>query len=251
MELFLASVIFIFGSIFGSFVNVLIDRVPQGKFFDNKRSYCESCKKSLSWYDLIPLFSYIILRGKCRRCKSKIPFRIFVVELLTGLGFVALYSLIYQSLPLISFIMIVLTFCLLTAIFFIDVKHRIIPNSLLIAILLCTLFYHIFAGHDLIPYIITGIVSFLVFFLLFAVTKGKGMGFGDVKFAFVIGFLLGFPASLIAFYAAFLTGAAISIILIIAGKKKARGSVIAFGPFLIIGILIATLFTDEIIKKFF
>lgn len=241
--------LFIIGAVIGSFTNVLIDRIPSQKFLSKSRSYCESCKKTLQWYDLFPLVSYLFLRGKCRHCKNPIPLRIFFVELLMGITFVLLYLLFPASIEILMLMFIVCA--ILVAIFFIDAKHRIIPDSLLLSLLLTTLLYHIFSKHELIPYLLAGIGSFLFFLLLFLVTKGKGMGFGDVKFTFIIGFLLGFPAAVISLYAAFLTGAIISIILIVTGKKKARGSVIAFGPFLIIGIIIAALYTNEIISIFF
>ncbi len=242
--------LFILGTIIGSFTNVLIDRIPSQKFLSKNRSYCESCKRTLQWYDLFPLVSYLLLQGKCRYCKKSIPLRIFLVELLMGISFVLFYVL-FPVASLKIFVLLLIVCTILVAIFFIDAKHRIIPDSLLLSLLLTTLLYHIFSNHELIPYLLAGIGSFLFFLLLFLVTKGKGMGFGDVKFTFIIGFLLGFPAAVISLYAAFLTGAIISIILIVTGKKKARGSVIAFGPFLIIGIIIAALYTNEIISLFF
>lgn len=240
----------IYGFVFGSFINVIIDRVPSGKFFSDKRSYCESCGKNLKWYDLVPLLSFILIKGKCRYCKTPIPKRLLLVEILTGIGFLSIYHFSDAGLSF-TLIFLLLIFSLYVAIFFIDAKHHIIPDSILITLLCATLLMHIINGADLTQYIITGIISFIFFLILYLITKSKGIGFGDVKFSFVIGFMLGFPEAIVAFYAAFLTGAIISIILILIGKKKAKGSVIAFGPFLIIGVAIAALYTHEIISLFF
>lgn len=165
-----------------------------------------------------------------------------------------MFVIIFLHNPLVSLLVLGLYFLVaiaLIAIFFIDYYHQIIPDSLLIFLLLLAILILVLQNAPLLPYLITGAVSFLVFFLLFGLTKGRGIGFGDVKFAFVIGLLLGFPSALIAFYAAFLTGALISIILIVAKKKKFHGDTIAFGPFLVVGIGIAALFSHEIIQIFF
>ncbi len=250
MEIVFLLIIFLYGSIFGSFLNVVIDRLPRDEKFFKDRSYCESCKKTLRWYDLIPLFSFLFLRGKCRYCKKPIPPRLFLIELFCGLMFVLLYSL-NSTLPFSALVSIFAIFLAVFAIFMIDVKHKIIPDVLLIVILIAALLYHFVLGHDFSEYLLSGFISLLFFLALFLGTKGRGMGFGDVKFSFVIGFLLGFPHTVIAFYSAFLTGAIISVILILSKRKKLRGETIPFGPFLIVGIATALLFTNEIITLFF
>ena len=241
---------FLIGLIIGSFVNVLIDRLPSGKFFSKPRSYCESCKKTLQWYDLFPILSYILLRGKCRYCKKPIPYRLPIVELLTGVGFVLIYILTPVD-QLISLPFYLLLFSLFVAIFFIDAMHQIIPDVLLLCIGVITVVLHVFAGVEILPYIATGVASTLFFLALFLGTKGRGMGFGDVKFAFVIGLLLGFPGTLVAFYVAFVVGAIVSIGLILSKKKKLKGSKIAFGPFMIVGMVIALLYADNIMTLLF
>lgn len=244
------SILFLLGIVFGSFTNVLIDRLPRKESFLADRSYCEHCKHQLKWFDLCPLFSYLTLKGKCRYCHAPIPARLFLVEFLTGLSFVIVY-LANPLLPISVLLLYFLSIIVLIAIFFIDYYHQIIPDSLLIFLLLITITILVLQNAPILSNLVTGTVSFLAFFILFALTKGRGIGFGDVKFAFVIGLLLGFPSALIAFYAAFLTGAFISIILIVAKKKKFHGDTIAFGPFLVIGIGIAALFSHEIIQVFF
>jgi leader peptidase (prepilin peptidase)/N-methyltransferase len=244
------TLLFILGIVIGSFTNVLIDRLPVGKFFSNSRSYCESCKRILKWYDLFPLLSFVFLKGKCRCCHKNIPLRIPVVELISGMGYILIFLFTPDTLSMaVPFYLIL--YSVLIAIFFIDIQHQIIPDVLVIAIFIVTLLYHIVLGHNLVPYFITGIVAGFLFLLLFLSTRGRGMGFGDVKFSFVIGFALGFPAAVFAFYAAFVSGAVISLLLVLLYKLQFRGTKIAFGPFLIFGFVFAALFTDKVIAAWF
>ena len=245
--------VFILGAVMGSFTNVLIDRVPRGESVWGGRSYCEHCKRKLEWFELIPVGSYLFLNGKCRTCHHKIPARIFGVEVLTGALFVTTY-LVYLSQkgafnPVLLFYIPIIS--ILVAIFFIDIDLMIIPDSLLIALLLITAAMHIlFSASSVFIYIIAALVACLFFLLLFIVTRSRGIGFGDVKFAFVIGFLLGYPNTIFALYGAFVIGAIVSLILIMAGKKKFHGGMIAFGPFLVIGIFIALYAAPEILRFF-
>jgi len=242
--------LFIIGLVVGSFTNVVIDRLPSGKFFNKSRSYCESCKKTLKWYDLFPLFSFIFLFGKCRYCKEKIPSRLPFVEFISGLGYSIIFVLTSpENLAVLPFYLAL--YSALVAIFFIDTNHQIIPDVLLMFMFVVALIAHIVLGSNLIEYILTGLLSGLLFLLLFLGTKGRGMGFGDVKFAVVIGFILGFPTAIFAFYAAFVFGAIISVFLIFMYKMKFRGTKIAFGPFMILGLLFAVLFSEKIVAAWF
>jgi leader peptidase (prepilin peptidase)/N-methyltransferase len=201
---------------------------------------------------MIPIVSYIFLHGKCRHCKKTIPLRVLIVELLTGFGYLCIVSWAFiTGLTVITLFLFLLTFSVCIAIFFIDIEQRIIPDSLLIALGIIGVVTVIFSPLDtLFLRVVVALLSFLVFFGLFYVTSGKGMGFGDVKFALAIGFLLGFPGAMVAFYKAFLTGAVISLILVIGGRKKFKTGTIPFGPFLVIGILIAMFFSAQIIQYF-
>lgn len=134
------------------------------------------------------------------------------------------------------------TFSFLLAIFVADLKYRIIPDQIVFTLILVSFFFQLaFAQNTLGNHFLSGFISFLLFFLLFFITNGKGMGFGDVKFAFFMGLFLGFPKIIIAFYLAFLTGAFVSLILIVLGKKKMK-STVAFGPFLIFATVATLLF---------
>jgi prepilin signal peptidase PulO-like enzyme (type II secretory pathway) len=243
--------IFLMGAALGSFINVVADRIPRNEKFGTSRSHCDSCNHTLAWYDLIPIVSWVVLKGRCRYCNAQLPVTLLIVELFTGLALVILAIFLnYQIISLVY----MLSVCILLSLeilFLIDLTHRILPDKILLLLLVLTTILHFVVSNNIIPFVISGLVGFLLFSLLFVITKGRGMGFGDVKFAFVIGFMLGFPKIVIALYAAFLIGAIVSVVLIILKKKKLRGDTIAFGPFMIIGIGIALLYTDAILELFF
>lgn len=243
--------VFLTGIFLGSFLNVLIDRLSTGRSFAKGRSYCEICKRTIKSFDLIPLFSYIILRGKCRHCKAKIPFRLFLVELLTGLiALVSLYLAFTGQLSPYSSLLIFLILMSFLGIFVSDVVYGIIPDLLVLLSLLATIFYVFVEQLPLYNHIAAGLGSLFFFLFLFIITKGKGMGFGDVKLSFVLGVLLGFPLIVVSLYLAFLTGAAVSIILVVWRKLRFFGSTIPFGPFLVASSVVTLFFGDVILSKF-
>ena len=248
--------IFFFGGVIGSFLNVLIDRIPRGEVVTKGRSHCESCHHLLAWYDLFPFFSFIFLQGKCRYCHKPIGFQTIVLETLTGVVFVVVtYTLIQQNtLPPLLAVSLFYSLSIVSSfmvIAFIDAKHGIIPNSIVYSATLISIVYHLFFWQTALPYFLSACGAGLFFLLLFIATKGRGMGFGDVKLAFLLGLFLGFPAIIIALYLSFLTGAIIAFILVIRKKKKFSGGTIAFGPFLILGSVIAFLFGNFLLTQSF
>ncbi|MBI3955010.1 prepilin peptidase [Candidatus Gottesmanbacteria bacterium] len=238
--------IFLIGLSIGSFLNVLIDRLPIGESIWLDRSHCDNCRKTLNWYDLIPVISFIILQRKCRSCHKKISWQYPLVELSTGLIFLFTYVSMMQIIGtdfivphLIYYLTLVAS---LIAIFMIDLKYRIIPDQILIFLTVLTLVYQfIYFPQFIKDNLISGIISMSFFLLLVIVTRGKGMGLGDVKLAFVMGLLLGFPKIIVALYLSFLTGAVVSLILILIHKKSMK-STIAFGPFLVFSTLMAVFY---------
>jgi len=247
MELIVLSTVFLLGSIFGSFVNVLIDRLPRGESLIKGRSHCDSCKKRIKLYDLIPILSYILLGGKCRYCKAKIPRRVVMVEVLSGLLFVLLFALSFESVVL--YLLLCAAFLVILAIAVIDIEHGIILDVLLVALGIISVFYVFLLAPTLFfSHLITGFIAFMFLLIVFVATKGRGIGFGDVKYAFFIGFLLGAYLTILAFYVAFLTGALVSIILVVAHKKRFKGSTIPFGPFLSLGVFVSILIGSELIQ---
>lgn len=244
--------IFIIGTAVGSFLNVLIDRIPREESVVKGRSYCDSCKRKLAWYDLIPLLSWVMLGGKCRYCKGKISWQYPVVELATGILFVVVRFIAPQVSDAVNGITTDLIFhwfivSALLVIFMVDLKYYIIPDRILVPAAVVTFIYRLGAqqAEPLQNYLFTALGAAAFFGVLILITRGKGMGMGDVKYGLFMGLLLGLPSTIVALYAAFLTGAVVSVILLLSGKKK-FGQIIPFGPFLVFGTIIG-LFWGEIL----
>lgn len=248
-----AFIFFLLGLAVGSFLNVLIDRLPFGKNVLTGRSMCDFCKRTLRWYELIPLLSWFIQRGRCRRCHNKLSWQHPIVEFVTAVGFVVVQSQALefpQSLALIGRLLI---FSSLLVIFVADFKYQIIPDSMVVVGVVGVLMGLMsrmssmgFMEGGGLQRLASALGASGFFLLLWLVTRGKGMGLGDVKLAFLMGLLLGFPKIVVASYLAFLTGAGVGVILILLGKKKLKAK-IAFGPFLIFGTVIASLYGDGLI----
>ncbi|MEK7571375.1 MAG: prepilin peptidase [Patescibacteria group bacterium] len=273
MEIFFFLCIFIFGTFVGSFLGVLVDRLPRGESVVFGRSYCENCQKKLTGWDLIPLFSYLLLGGKCRQCHKKISAFYPLIEFVTGSIFVLvtyafvgndLAQLIETSRYSVTYVYFLSLFATLIGIFFTDLKYGIIPFPIVFFSLLTTfLWYFLFPVFSFTPAdqvffptdeaflsgaLWSALGTFLAFLLLFLGTKGKGIGFGDVVYVFLMGLVLGFPRIILGLYIAFLSGAIISVLLVATGKKKMRGETIPFGPFLVTGTVISLLWGEKIIQ---
>jgi prepilin signal peptidase PulO-like enzyme (type II secretory pathway) len=244
-------ILFILGSVIGSFLNVLIDRIPRGVSPLKGRSYCHSCRRQIKSYENIPIISYIVLRGKCSGCKDIIPKRLIVVEIITSLGFVFIGSLWNSSfISDFQFVTALLAFCIFVWIFFADIDYGIIPDYANLSLIILALIQIVFLGHgNFSNHILSAFFSFAFFSILFFGTKGRGMGFGDVKLSFALGLLLGFPGIIIGLYGAFLTGALVSIILVLWRQKNFRKSTVPFGPFLVFSSLISLLYGNWIMEN--
>jgi len=241
--------VFVLGLIFGSFANVVIYRLPKGKSVVKPASACPTCGKQLKLYNMTPLISWLLLRGKCCFCKEKISFRYFLVELSCGV----LFTLMLIHTPTLAVIPLWIFAFILLVIFFIDIDTQEIPDVLLIIagvggvawvglgqILWVNALLGVFAGT--LPLLIIDKLC-----LLF--TKKDGFGYGDVKLMAVAGIFLGWQLVLVAFFFAFISGGAISAALLARGKIN-RGAYIAFAPFLCFGILYAFLFGEHFIAFF-
>ena len=234
-------VVLALGLVIGSFLNVVIYRLPRGLGFVRGRSFCPKCKHKVNWFDNVPVISFLILKGRCRFCGGKISWRYPLIELLAG----ALFYLSYLShLSFLNYLLI----CGLVVIFFIDLEHQIIPDEIVIPLSILFLVYFLMTNPQLLitNYLITALISFLFLYFIFLLTKGKGMGFGDVKLAFLMGLVLGFPKIVVAFYLAFLTGAFVGVILILLSRAKLKQK-IAFGPFLVFGTIFSLLWGEKIV----
>jgi len=238
--------LFLTGLSVGSFLNVLIDRLPKGETVVRGRSHCDFCKKTLRWYELIPVLSFVLQGAKCRRCGRTLSWQYPAIELVTAAGFLAVYMSVGATVVLIPLFILISSAIVITVA---DLKYQIIPDSMAVASLIATLFYLFFSvpSAGWLSHAETALATATFFYLLWYATHGRGMGFGDVKLSFVIGLLLGFPETLFALYGAFLTGAAAGVILILQGKKSLK-SKIAFGPFLIFATAVSIIFREEFFK---
>jgi len=239
--------LFILGLCIGSFLNVLADRLPNDRSILG-RSKCDSCRKTLKAIDLIPIVSFVYLRGKCRFCHTSLSYQYLFAEILTGSMFVLTYLLIFP-LGIVNFIVALIIISCLIAIFFADLRYGIIPDELVaVGVISLIVWLGIFEQGLFINHLLAGIGAGLFFLMIFLFTRGRGMGFGDVKLAVLLGLFLGFPDIVLALYIAFLTGGGTGIILILWKKKRLKSSV-PFGPFLILGTLITFYFASLILPE--
>jgi prepilin signal peptidase PulO-like enzyme (type II secretory pathway) len=245
--------IFIFGLCVGSFLNVVVYRLEKKESLKG-RSFCPHCRHKLSWKDLFPVLSFIFLRGKCRYCHKKISAQYPLVELSTAFVFWAIFIDKFASTAflitgdIINLIFLFYIASSLIVIFVYDLRHYIIPDKILLPAIVITFLYQIFSFKVDILNLLLGMVIGSVFFLIiFLISRGRWMGFGDVKLAVLMGALLGFPNILLALFSAFFLGAIIGALLMFLKKKNFK-SEIPFGPFLIIGTFIAMFYGTEIIK---
>ncbi len=178
MEILLFLLIFSLGASVGSFVNVLIDRLTSGQSIFLNSSHCAKCKKKLTPFELIPIISYLVLGGKCKKCKSKISLRILFVEVIFAILYSAVFLLFLQGgIDLINLIYLFLLLPVFIAIFFTDIDFGIIPDQLVLALIGIVFGYLIFYSQNLIiNHMLSGIGYLLVFILIFIATRGRGMG---------------------------------------------------------------------------
>ncbi|MBA3551201.1 prepilin peptidase [Patescibacteria group bacterium] len=231
-------IIFVLGLILGSFAGALSYRMPRNVSISRGRSYCPNCKSSIHWYDNIPVISYLLLRGQCRHCHHKISPRYPIIEISTALLFMAIYVFrvsIVSSLPWP--VMLAIAF-LLVVIFVIDWEHQIIPDELVfIGITLVFVSFVVTDFDKFFIHIFAGFTASLFLLTIHLLTKGRGMGLGDVKLAILLGMILG-PLGIYWMFASFILGGFVGLILLLS-KKAQLADRIAFGPFLIVGFLIA------------
>lgn len=250
-EIFVYFLAVILGLCFGSFLNVVIYRVPLGMSLAKPDSHCTKCNYFLKWYDNIPVFSYIILGGKCRKCKAAISPRYMLVEIFTAICFLCSAFLFWNNSPVYA-ILCASVCCVLICVFFIDLDHIYIPDRLQISIALfgiIAIFFDNFTiWYDhLIGSAIGGGIFLLIYYGAILVLKKEGLGFGDVKLAFATGLLLGWQK----FILAILIGSVCACLILIPIKiikKTDSDTEFPFGPFISVGVFVALLFGADIIN---
>jgi len=243
---------FILGSLWGSFSNVCIYRLPNSGNVAKGRSFCPNCKNTIKWFDNIPFFSYLFLKGKCRQCSKTISFQYLVVELLSAISFVIIFHLYGISITTLLLLILSIFFII---IFFIDLKHFIIPNVLTFPLMVIgflksfdpNLNQTIFPNY--INSLIGGLFGYLIIwsiiFLYKNIRKKEGMGLGDAKLMAVIGFWFGWISIPFTIFISS-TVALIIIIPSLINQSKKMSSEIPFGPYIIIGCILYVTFANQI-----
>jgi prepilin signal peptidase PulO-like enzyme (type II secretory pathway) len=258
--------VFIFGLIFGSFVNALEYRTDKGISI-NGRSFCPNCKKQLSWLELIPVVSFFLLRGKCRGCKKTISLQYPIIELISGFSFLAI---IYYKTDLFNImslttnglirsifqaILLAILSVLLITIALHDHKTGYIFSNYVYVAMVASVIYLLIGvefgriGGLLVNHIFAGIGAAGFFALLHFGSKGKWMGAGDIEVAALSGLILGWPGILISLYFAFISGSIVGLYKIYKNNKALK-SEMPFGPFIIAGIYFSVIFSEIIISTY-
>jgi len=251
VEILLILLFVLLGLAIGSFLNVCIDRLPQNKSIAFPPSHCEACQHKLAVKDLIPVFSYLRLRGRCRYCQTSVPRRLFWVELATGVVFALLawHFGLSPALGIMAFYA-----CLFIIIFVIDLEHGLILNKVVYPGMVVALLLALLPQPWLTQWIVTGIanaalggaIGFALFLLIAIVSRG-GMGWGDVKLAALIGLATGFPLVFFSIIMGAILGGIVAVALVIAKKRKRRQT-IPFGPFLALAAMITLLWGSNILN---
>ena len=264
MEIFIYTFVFIFGLAIGSLLNCIIHRLFTKENFLVGKSHCPSCKHTLSWKDLFPVLSFLILKGKCRYCSQRISWQYPLVELATALLFVLIVNqqLASSNQELIFLILnicfLFLVASLLIIIFVYDLKHYIIPDKVIYPAILVTgswylvasIFFNIHTRYKLLTTLYSAFTVAAFFLAIVLLSRGKGMGVGDIKLAFFMGLFLGYPKILVAVFLAFLIGAIVGLVLIGLSKKSLK-SEIPFAPFLVLGTFLAMFWGEQLIDFYF
>jgi len=257
----LASVlIFIFGTIIGSFLSVVLYRTKhKKKGIMLSRSMCPGCKKKLKWNYLIPIFSWLFLKGKCGYCGKKISSHYLMLELITGILFMSAFLywpfiaaktgyLVIDWQILQEFIYYLIITIFLELIFFYDLFHKIIPDRFSLPAVVIAIAGGLTLGLvSPLSMLIGGISLGLFFALQFIISKGAWVGGGDIRLGLLAGVLLGWQLGILSLVIAYVLGASFSIVLL-AQKKASRKTEIAFGPFIVAGIFITIFWGTEILN---
>ncbi len=242
--------VIVFGGLWGSFANVCIYRFPNNEGVVSGRSFCPNCKIKINWYDNIPLISYLVLGGKCRNCKKKISIQYFIVETLSIILFTSIYYKFGASLTTLYLIILSLSFLI---IFFIDLKHFIIPNILTFSLMIIGFIKSFDPNlNSMFPNYINSLIGgifgygiiWLIIFIYKTIRKKEGMGLGDAKLLSAIGFWFGWVSIPFVIFLSSII-ALLSVIPSLLKNSKSMSSQIPFGPYIIIGTLVYLFFENS------
>lgn len=245
MQVFISIYIFLIAVCLGSFLNVCIYRIPKGESIAYPPSHCGSCGAHLKPLDLIPIISYIFLKGKCRYCGEKISIRYPLIELITGLFITAVYIEYGLTIVFIKYSILIL-FLMVIGMIDLDTTDVYFKTTLPgIIIGTAFLIYTYFSGQGAVPYISGALLGGGIIALIILITRG--MGWGDMEIALMCGLFLGFKLTVFMMFASFVLGGSIAALLIIF-KLKSRKDYIPFGPFLALGAVISIFFGEKVIE---
>ncbi len=243
MEVLFILTFALFGLAVGSFLNVVADRLPEGESIVYPPSHCSTCGHALATGDLIPVVSYISLRGRCRYCGAPIPKRLPVIEAVTGALFVFAY--LEYGLTLKTAVT-VFYFCLFLVLMVIDLEHTVIPNKIVYPAGVVALIISIFSPQIGIVSALTGGAAGFIIFLLIAIVSRGGMGLGDVKMATLIGLITGFPLVLVDLLLAVVMGGLVAVFLLALRLRKPKEG-IPFAPYLSLATMATLLWGQDIL----
>lgn len=246
-------VFFILGSAIGSFLNVVVDRATRGESIMG-RSYCEFCRAELSTIDLVPIISFVALGARCRYCKKKLSWQYPLVETLTAVLFTFSFwvAMTGSSFDLVTLFYWFLLISVSVVVAVVDFKFQLIPTSFVYGASLVSLFYNylVLPSPLFIDHLLAAFGASAFFLLIVLITRGRGMGQGDIVLAFMIGMVLGIESTIASLFLAFLTGAVVSVFLIILGRKK-FGNTVPFAPFLIFGFIFCLFWGQAFLAWYF
>ncbi len=249
MEYLYGALIFIYGLVIGSFLNVVIYRVPRKSFFKSATSYCTECKHKLAWYDMIPVFSFIFLGGRCRYCKERISFRYPLVELLNAVLWLLAY--IFFKNAIYDLVLFAILFSVLIVVAGIDLDIMEIPNGTVLFIIvlgIIRLILSFFMGNARWYEYLIGAVALSVPLLIITLITNGAIGLGDIKLSFAVGLLLGWKLVLIGGFFGIVIAGIIGLIMM---TDREHNKVMPLGPSLCIGWTIAVFCGNELIKLLF
>ncbi len=240
---------FVFGIEIGSFLNVCIYRIPKRENITTTRSHCMNCGNVIKWYDLVPVISFLLLKGKCRNCSAKLSIQYPIIELLNGILCCLISAIMGLNLKSVLTMALASALIVITVI---DWRTYEIPFGLNVFIAVLGI---IAIGEKLINHDFSGVLDNLIgfasvsgfLFVLYHVTKGRGIGGGDIKLMAASGLFLGWKNCILAFVIGCILG---SIIHLIRMKVAKQDHVLAFGPYLSVGIFIASLWGDKIVRAY-
>ncbi len=241
-QVFYSIVIFLYGIVIGSFLNVCIYRIPLKESIAKERSHCMSCGYQLKWYDLIPVFSYLALRGRCRKCKAKISVQYPIIESLNGILYLIILWVNGMSVDTVLCCLLTSALIVLSVI---DLRTYEIPFGINLFILALGLIRVILHYEQWLDHVIGFFAVSIVLLLIIVISKGKSMGGGDMKLMAAAGLFLGWKLILLAMALGCIIGSVIHVIRMIVSKV---GRELAFGPYLAAGIFLAMLWGDRMIQ---